>query len=156
MSFRIVGLDATPFTPLYGLDDEALRRRGVRRVVADSPFSAPDRIELRDAEPGQPVLLLNHCHLDGPTPYRSRHAIYVREGATERYDAVDAVPDVIRRRLISLRAFDADAMMVDADIAEGTALEPLIERLLRDERVAFLHAHFARRGCFAARIERAR
>jgi hypothetical protein len=46
-------------------------------------------------------------------------------------------------------------MMVDADVVEGTALEALAERLLDDPRVAYLQAHHARRGCYAARIERA-
>ena len=39
-------------------------------------------------------------------------------------------------------------------LAEGEALAPAIERLLADPRVAYLHAHYARRGCYAARIER--
>jgi hypothetical protein len=46
-------------------------------------------------------------------------------------------------------------MMRDADLAEGDALEPAIKRLLGDDRVAYLQAHYAKRGCYAARIERA-
>jgi hypothetical protein len=40
-------------------------------------------------------------------------------------------------------------------VVEGAQVEPLIERLLGDARTAYVHAHYARRGCFAARIERA-
>jgi len=156
MDFRIVGLDARPFIPLYGLSDAALRDMGAQRVRVDAPYSAPDRIELRDAEPGETVLLLNHDYLDMPaSPYRGRHAIYVREGAEQAFDRVNEVPDCIRRRLMSLRAFDAAGMMVDADVAEGAVLEPLIERMLARPEVTFVHAHHARRGCYAARIERA-
>jgi hypothetical protein len=57
--------------------------------------------------------------------------------------------------LISLRAFDASNMMVDADVVQGAELEPLIQRFLALPEVAFLQAHHARRGCYAARIERA-
>lgn len=153
-SFRIRGLDPQPFQALYGLSDAALRERGVLRVAVTAPHAAPDRIELRDAEPGETVLLLNHEHLPVDSPYRSRHAIYVREGATQAFDAVDTVPEVMRRRLLSLRAFDAAGMMLDADVVDGQAAEPLIQRLLALPGVSYLHAHYARRGCYAARIER--
>jgi len=61
----------------------------------------------------------------------------------------------LRSRLLSLRALDARGMMVDADIVEGASAESLIERLFASNEVEYLHAHFARRGCFAARIDRA-
>lgn len=155
MSFRIRGLDPAPFQPLFGLPDDALAARQVLRVRVEESHSAPDRIELRDAEPGETVLLLNHTYLDVATPYRGSHAVFVREGAQAAFDAVDTVPDAIRRRLISLRAFDAQGMMVDADVVDGAQIEGLIERFFRQPQVAFLQAHHARRGCYAARIERA-
>jgi hypothetical protein len=155
MALRILGLDPAPFVHLYGLTDAELATRGVIRQRVDEPHSAPDRIELRDAEPGETVLLLNHEYLAVDSPYRGRHAIFVREGARQRFDAVGEVPDAMRRRLLSVRAFDEAGMMVDADVVEGTALEALAERLLDDPRVAYLQAHHARRGCYAARIERA-
>ena len=155
MSFRLRGLDPTPFQHLFGLTPEELAKHGAIRYTVEERHSAPDRIELRDAEPGETVLLINHEYLDCDTPYRGRHAIYVREGAKLPFDAVNDVPDTLRRRLISLRAFDANGMMVDADVVEGTEIETLIERFFSDQEVAFLHAHHARRGCYAARIERA-
>ena len=62
---------------------------------------------------------------------------------------------MLRSRLLSLRAFDDAGMLVDADVADGTELEPLIERQLADAQVRYLHIHFARPGCYAARVERA-
>jgi hypothetical protein len=61
----------------------------------------------------------------------------------------------LRRRTLSLRAFDARHEMTDADLVEGAQCEDLIARLFADRRVDYLQAHFARRGCYAARIERA-
>jgi hypothetical protein len=47
-------------------------------------------------------------------------------------------------------------MMVNAELAEGSsAQQPLIERFFEDPAVAYIHAHYAKRGCFAALIERA-
>ena len=155
MSFRIQGLSPEPFAVLYGLPDEALAARGVIRYVADKTPGFPDRVEMRDAEPGETVLLLNHVCQPANTPYRAAHAIFVREGAARAFDEVDIVPEVLRPRLLSLRAFDEAGMMVDADIVEGVQVERLIARLLDDARVSYVHAHYAKRGCYAGRIERA-
>jgi hypothetical protein len=154
MNFRITGLSPEPFRHLFGLSDEDLARHGARRVVADGT-GYPDRVEIRDAEPGQSLLLVNYTHQPANTPYRASHAIFVREGAEAVYDRTNEIPEALRRRPISLRAFDTDHVMVDADLVDGTALEGLIERLLSDPNVAYLQAHYAKRGCYAARIERA-
>jgi hypothetical protein len=155
MSFRIKGLDPTPFLSLFGLSDEALAAQCIVPSIADEAAGFPDRVELRDAAPGERVLLLNFTHQPANTPYRASHAIFVREGAMEAYDRVDEVPGSLSRRLLSVRAFGEDHRMVDADVIEGGALEALIERFLARPDVAYLHAHFAKRGCYAARIERA-
>jgi hypothetical protein len=152
--FRVRGLDPEPFRHLFGLATDELRARGVVRCIVDRKPGYPDRIELREAEPGESVLLLNHTHQPADNAYRSSHAIFVLEGATSAYDRVGEIPRVIRIRPISLRAFDHDDLMVDADIVDGQAIESLIERFLADPRVAYLHAHFAKRGCYAARIDR--
>ena len=155
MSFRLSGLDPAPFRHLYGLSDAALAAQGAHRMVARAPNSFPDRIEMRDLDPGETALLLNYEHQPADTPFRGRHAIFVREGAVVAFDAVGVIPQPIRIRPISLRAFDAGGMMIDADLADGAALEPLIARFFADASVAYLHAHYAKRGCYAARIERA-
>ena len=153
MPFRILGLDPAPFLPLYGLADEALAARGVTRTVADRTPGYPDRVELLDVEPGTPVLLLNYLHQPADTAYRSSHAIFVREGARSAYDA-PVVPAVFRPRPLSVRAFDATHQMVDAELVAGSVVEPVLERLLAAPAVAYLHVHYAVRGCYAARVER--
>ena len=158
--FRITGLPAASFTHLFGLSDADLARHQARRCLADATPGYPDRVELRDAEVGESVILVNHAHLPDAGPYRACHAIYVIEGASRSFDAVDRVPSVLRPRTLSLRAFSKDerlgeAMMVDADLVEGRDVEALIARFFAKPEVAFIHAHFARRGCFACRIDRA-
>ena len=154
MSFRITGLPAQPFDELFALTDEALAARRAMRVVVDSEHGYPCRISLTDAEPGQTVVLLNYEHQTADSPFRSSHAIYIREGE-QQYDEIDLVLDQLRRRLLSVRGFDQRGMLRDADVVQGTALEPLIERLFNDESIAYLHVHIARPGCYAARVDRA-
>lgn len=154
MDFRLLGLAASEFEPLFDLDDETLRARGARRCIAGDDGGYPCRISLTDARPGDELLLLNYEHQDADSPFRSRHAIYVRRGE-QRYDAVNAVPEQLRRRLLSVRGFDADGMLTGADVVDGGALESAITPLLANPRVAYLHVHFAKPGCYAARVERA-
>jgi hypothetical protein len=155
MSFRITGLSPAPFQHLYGLSDQDLAAIGAVRLVADEKPGFPDRVELRDADPGETLLLLNYTHQPAENAYRSSHAIFVLEGATRAYDRADEIPQVMRIRTLSLRAFDRDDLMIDADIVDGRQVEALIERFLADSRVAYVHAHYAKRGCYAGRIERA-
>jgi hypothetical protein len=154
MSFRITGLPLEPFAPLFGLADADLARHGALRYVADSQPGFPCRITLEDAAPGERVLLLPYLHQPADTPYRASHAIFVRESAARNASFVDEVPPVLAVRTISLRAFDRAGMMLDADLAEGSELQPRIEHLLAGSQTSYLQAHYAKRGCYAARIER--
>lgn len=155
MSFRITGLDAAPFRRFYGLADEELQSLGVRRLIADSKPGFPDRIELRDVDEGEALLLLNYLHQPAQTPYRASHAIFVREWAETSYQAQDETPEVLWRRPISLRVFDDKGDMIDADLTSGGELKAPIERLFANPAAAYIHAHYAKRGCYAARIDRA-
>lgn len=155
MTFRVIGLDPAPFRHLYGLSDDGLAARGARRYVVDARPGFPDRVELRDLDLGETALLVNHTHQPADTPYRASHAVFVREGAEVAYDAVGPLPEVMRVRPLSLRAFDTGHMMVDADLVEGSRAEEVIARLFDDPRVEYIQAHYAKRGCYAARVERA-
>jgi len=154
MDYQIVGLSPKPFPQLYGLSDEALAERQAKRYRADRRPGFPDRIELRDVNPGDHVLLVNHVHQPGATPYRASHAVFVREGAERAAVFLNEVPEALEVRPLSVRAFDADHWMVDADLCEGRDLDGLIRRLLERDTVDYLQVHFAKRGCYAARVER--
>jgi hypothetical protein len=154
MTFRITGLSAEPFRHLFGLSDAALAAQGAKRYVVDEKPGFPDRVEMREGEIGETMLLLNHVSQPAETPYRSTHAIFVREGAEQAYDRVDEIPEVMRGRLLSLRAFDADGMMLDADVVNGKEIESVISRLFDNSKVAYIHVHNAKRGCYSGRIDR--
>jgi hypothetical protein len=154
MSFRITGLPAETFAHLFSLSDAELAARGALRRVADGKPGYPCRVSLTDAEPGQEVILTHFEHQPVDTPYRSSHAIYVRKGE-RTYDAVDQIPEQLRIRLLSVRAFDSKGMMVEADVTDGKELERVIERFFGNDRADYLHVHYAKHGCYAARIDRA-
>jgi|SRR5215472_13882176 len=155
MSFRIRGLPAAQFAPLFGISDADLAKCNAVRKVADRTPGFPCRVSLRDAEPGETVLLLNYEHLPVASPYCSRYAIYVRENAVDAQLDVNEIPEVLRIRLLSIRAFDETGMLRAADVVPGTDLAATIDRMFLLEEASYLHAHNAKPGCFAARIDRA-
>lgn len=151
MTFRIRGLDAKQFSRLFTLSDAELAAQGAMRKIADGP--CPCRVSLTDATPGDAVILVNYEHHAVESPYRMRFAIYVREGE-ETFDAVNVVPDQLRRRTLAVRRFDEYGMMTGWELIEGIWLEEAIERQFADPRARYLHVHFAAPGCYAARVER--
>ncbi|HVI33121.1 DUF1203 domain-containing protein [Phenylobacterium sp.] len=155
MSFVVSALPLAPFAPLFALSDAELAERGVLRRVADGP-GAPCRVTLEDAPVGERVLLLNWEHQPADTPFRSRHAIFVREAARDTTFAPGEIPPAFAaRKFLSLRAFDDSGMMVDADLTPTAELPEAVGRLLANPQAAYLHAHYAGAGCYAARIDRA-
>ena len=154
MSFRIRGLDAELFAHLFELDDAALAQHRARRLTSDACPGFPCRVSLTDAAVGDAVILVNFEHQAADTPFRARHAIYVRPGE-QAYDAVDEIPGQLRTRTLSLRAFDGAGYMRDAKLVDGKLLEAAIADLLGQSSVSYIQAHFAAYGCYAARIERA-
>ena len=151
MHFRIKGLPAEPFAPLFAMPDWGLEKHGAVRTIADGP--RPCRISLTDAKAGDELILVNYEHHAVASPYRMRFAIYVRAGE-ERFDAVDTVPEQLRKRTLAVRGFDAGGMMTGWELIEGVKLEEAIERQFANPRASYLHVHFAAPGCYAARVER--
>lgn len=154
MSFVIAGLDPKHFAPLFGLSDAALAARGVIRKIATAKPGFPCRVTLEDAEPGERVLLLNHESHAAPTPYRSAYAIYVREGAKAAAVFEDRTPPVLRARPIALRWFDAGGCLIGASLCLRDDAADQIEAAFAAPGVAYIHAHNAAHGCFAAEIRR--
>jgi hypothetical protein len=153
--FTVRGLSPEPFQALFELSDEELATRRAKRVVADSKPGFPCRVSLQDAEPGEEVILTNFVHLPSESPFHSTHAVYVRKGAIAPVSCLDSLPEILRGRLLSIRAFDAIDMLVGADVVEGSRAEEVIGIFLQDPTVEFLHVHFAKPGCYACRIDRA-
>ena len=154
MTFQITGLDPAPFAHLHALSDEQLASGGMSRVRVEQKNVAPCRVSLDDAEIGEAVILLNFTHQAAYTPYHQQGPIFIRE-VSERVVVRDAIPPALARRTLSVRGFDAGHMMIEAELTEGAEANALIERFFANPAVAYIHAHYARRGCFAALIERA-
>ena len=155
MSFIVSGLPVETFEPLFGLDAAALAEHHAVRVVAGSDGRYPCRITLEDAPIGESLLLVNYQHQDAASPYRSNYAIYVREAAQTAQRIEGELPPVLRGRPIAVRAFSEAGMLIGAELALNDDVEAAIVRQFANPAAAYLHAHNAAHGCFAARIDRA-
>ncbi|MBU7581082.1 MAG: DUF1203 domain-containing protein [Porphyrobacter sp.] len=155
MDYVIEGLDPAPFAGLFGLGDTELAARAAVRMVADTRPGYPCRVSLEDAQPGTALLLVNHISRPAPGPYRAAHAIFITEGASTPARFVNAVPPVFLPRVLSLRGFDADGMMVDAMLTQPGEAEAGLLRLLGQQQIVEVDVHNAVRGCFSARARRA-
>jgi|SRR5215472_11129702 len=153
MQFRFKGLPVEPFQSYFAMSDAELAAHDVKRMIADAKPGFPCRVTLEEAEPGERVLLLSFPHQPAHSPYKASGPIFVRENAREPFDRNDT-PPVLRGRFLSLRAYDATGMMVDAEVIEGNEVEGLLERLFARADVVNVHIHNARRGCFSCLVER--
>ena len=153
--FLFIPLPASRFSHLFSQSDDQLRAANILRMVVDDKPGFPCRVSLVDAEIGETVLLLPFTHHDVPSPYRASGPIFVRQGAPSATPAPGSVPLMFHHRLLSIRAYDAEAMLLSATIVNGPDLEPALRELLADPAVSYLHLHNARPGCFNCAVVRA-
>lgn len=154
-SFQLVGIDHTQFEPLFELSDEQLSNVGAERHIATKSPGFPCRVSLDDAKEGEELVLVPFVHQPAASPYHASGPIFVRRGVKQRMLGVDELTNYVTSRLMSVRAYDAEHMIIDASVCEGTAVRAEIERLLSNRLVAYIHLHNAKRGCFSCRVNRA-
>lgn len=154
MNFQINALSETAFLALFKMNKTERVKHNIVKQIVTQANSTPCRISLKDAKIGDTVLLINYQHLAAATPFQASHAIYITAGATQAFSEKNTVPEMLQSRMISLRAFDRGHMMVQADIAQGQQIAEKIGQMLADNGVDYLHLHYAKQGCFAAKVSK--
>jgi hypothetical protein len=125
-----------------------------RRQLADGP--QPCRRCLRNAEVGDPLVLASYDPFTRRSPYAGEGPVFVHANGCEPFDSVPgAVSEQVSGRVLSVRAYDEDALMTDASVIKGERFDERASALPAGADVAFLHVHFAGPGCFAFRVDRA-
>ncbi|MBX2880168.1 MAG: DUF1203 domain-containing protein [Granulosicoccus sp.] len=155
MSFVIRGLERRRFEPFFALSTAELAAKSIVRTCITKDGGAPCRLSLADLDPGESALLLNYQHLPESSPFQSSHALYVGENRSDVQLLVNEVPEVMRCRLLSVRTFNRDQMMLDADVIEGDDLGNTLNAMFERVDATFVDIHYAKPGCWAARAHRA-
>jgi len=126
----------------------------VPAAAGDGPY--PVRCCLSDADDAAGVVLGSVMPFRGESPYAARSPVYVHaERCRGHAETPGTVPEMLRGRLLSVRAYDRAHMLTGTEVLPGAEIEGAIERLLGDVPGAYLHVHFAGPGCYACRIDRA-
>jgi hypothetical protein len=124
-----------------------------RQVIADGPY--PCRRCLSNADMGDHLQLLPYDPFTVESPYAGEGPIFVHaDGCQPSHLAPGELPEQVHGRVLSVRSYDQDAMMLAAEVVPGEQLGECATRLL-EQPAAFLHVHFAGPGCFAFRVEAA-
>ncbi|KAJ5610298.1 hypothetical protein N7510_007017 [Penicillium lagena] len=121
--------------------------------MVDEPGGFPCRRCLEDGRLGEDMLLVPYDPFLAGSPYTGSGPIFVHRKDCMRYQCDGSVPDQQRRRLLSVRAYDANQMMTGAMVVEGKDLAERAELLFADAKVDYLHVHYAGPGCFAGETE---
>ena len=154
MGFQFKALEAGSFRHLFSMDDAQLQDMQAIRLTVDECPGTPCRVSLEDTPIGEEVIALNYTHQPANSPFRASHAIYVRKDVKTAYPAANEIPELLRHRLLSLRGFNSEGMIIEAEAVEGTIVENEIERMFGNDEVIEIHVHFAKPGCFAASVHR--
>ena len=151
-SFHIVPLpteiaDAARRAVNGGTADHAL-------ITVDSPGSSPCRHCLRWAQPGERVILFPYAAIPPGHPYSETGPIFVHADGCQRYTATNEYPADFRNGRV-FRAYDSNHNIIDAQVADGSEPEVVIESLLRNPDAVFVDVRSVTRGCFTFRVKRA-
>ncbi|MCT3734133.1 DUF1203 domain-containing protein [Elizabethkingia anophelis] len=153
-NFKIQGLDYEEFSSLFALSDEELTKRNIVRKTVDKAYAFPCRVSLEDAEIGESVLLLSFQHVKNDSPYNSAGAIFIRKNARKREIAENEIPDVLSRSLLSLRAYNKNGIMIQADVLNGTELKNVLHQWFENPDIDYIHIHNAKPGCYSCLVKR--
>jgi hypothetical protein len=123
-------------------------------VTADSPTGYPCRHCLRFAKPGERLILFPYASIPAGHPYSETGPIFVHAEPCERYRATHEYPDDLRGGR-AFRAYNIRYDMIDAEVADGSEPEAIVEKLLQNPETAFVDARSVTRGCYTFRIQRA-
>ena len=126
---------------------------GAAVLPEDDGGSFPVRCCLSDERSADEVLLLSVRMPSAESPYTAPSPVYIHRGPCAGREPSAVVPEILRDRRLSLRAYDERHMITGTAVVEGGDVERAAAALLDDERASYVFAHFAGPGCYACRID---
>ena len=116
----------------------------------------PCRHCLSEVPDGEGALLLGHSPFALPGPFREVGPIFVCAQTCEPYATADRLPELVKSRLVQLRAYSAgeEILYPHSKVLPGTEVEAALEPVFEDREVAFVHLRSGLNGCFLCRVQR--
>jgi hypothetical protein len=153
-NFKFEALNHLHFEYLNDLSEAELLENNIKKLKVDKFPGFPCRITLEDAKINEDVFLLNYDFHNVNSPYRSNGPIFVRADQSMKTYEINEIPIMLHHRLLSIRCYSKDAMMVFADVSEGKFLKEKLHEILEDLNIEYIHLHNAKPGCFSCAVKR--
>jgi hypothetical protein len=155
MPIRFVALPTAEVAALQAGGPDA-NGQPPERHVSDGD-GIPCRHCLTRVAAGEPYLVLAYRPFAHAQPYAETGPIFLHAERCPRFTGGDAVPEILTGRPeFVMRGYDARDRIVyeTCTIVPGDAIRSEAERLLQNERVAYLHVRARASTCYQCRIER--
>ncbi len=126
--------------------------------VADESGGLPCRHCLTRIRAGERYLVLAYRPFPTAQPYAETGPIFLHADQCPSFDGSARIPEILTNRPeFVMRGYDdLDRIVYDrCEVVPGDRIAPDAERLLEDERVAYLHVRARASTCYQCRIERA-
>src|SRR5438132_9052288 len=125
-TFRIVPVPADVAQRVRMTGSDGHGNSDVRPERAGEAGALPCRVCLKEAEIGDELLLFSYSPFERPVPYRNVGPIFAHANGCEPYAPAGGIPELMRRRLLALRGYDANDRMVECDLVEGKVIESMV------------------------------
>lgn len=151
--FIIVGIK-NKFNNFFDLSEEELSSIGAVKKIVDEKPGYPCRVSLEDVEIGEEVVLFPFQHHETNSPYQARGPIFIGKNAKGPDVGVNEIPKMLLHRLLSLRAYDKNGMMIDAKTVEGEELRNSITTIFKNSEACYIQIHNSSPGCYNCQVNR--
>ncbi|MDV7695434.1 DUF1203 domain-containing protein [Chryseobacterium soli] len=153
-NFKLEALHHLNFTYLNHLSETEVSEHNIKKIKADKFPGFPCRITLEDAAVGETVFLLNYDFHNVNSPYRANGPVFVRANQVTKTYEINEIPIMFHHRLLSIRGYSKEAMMIAADVSEGKFLKGKLSQMLENPEIEYIHLHNAKPGCFNCVVKR--
>ena len=154
-NFQIKALPYNQFAYLFSANADELTNIGALKMMVDEFPGFPCRVSLQDAPVGEEVILLPFKHNKTTSPYQAMGPIFIRQDAIATTLGINEIPIMLLHRLLSLRGYNNEGIMIDAIVIEGKMTSETLQELFSNNDIAYVHIHNAKSGCYNCMAERA-
>ena len=137
--FQILPIPTEAYVHLLPLTEKELAlHQAVRQMVTAKP-GFPCRNTLCDADIGEEVILFPYSHHSVDGPYQSSGPVYIHPFAPAAAPKKNEIPLMLTLRDQSLRAYNANGMMINAKVVKGPETETVLSQIFRQPEVVEVH-----------------
>jgi len=127
LDITVKALDHNLFAKYFAMSSAELESCGAYLFVADKNPFYPCRVSLQDAKIGETVLAIRYEHHPVKGPYGSTGPIFIRKGVKTVRPETNEVPAMLRHRLLSVRGYNSESLMIEGDAVAGEELETVVK-----------------------------